>query len=242
MTAPQQRSSATIKAVHATAGTVDVALNGGTATGLQYPAWYVPTIGDTVVVDWLGSQPYVAEAFNGIVLGAGSLFRSGYFYGSPGTGSATCAPGTGTCSAAPFGVGRPTWFDQLGVEVTTPAATGGTVRLGLYGDNGTGFPGHLLLDAGLVPSTTAGLVTVTIYQLLAPGLYWLAAQPEVAAGVLRSVTNSPPGMWGMPASSGGVVFDGFVATGVAAGALPEWFPAAGTSPYSNVAKVFIHAT
>jgi hypothetical protein len=243
MTAPQQpqRSSATVQAINPTAGTVDVAMNGGTATGLQYPAWYVPVIGDSVIVDWLGSQPYVAEAFNGAILGAGSVFRSGAYYGSPGTGSATCAPGVGSCTAVPFGVGKPTWFDQLGIEVTTAAATGGVIRLGIYADTGQGFPGLLWLDAGLVPSTAAGFVTVTILQLLPAGLYWLAAQPEVASGALRSVTNTPPGMWGMPATAGGGVFDGFIATGVPAGALPAWFPVPSTLPYSNVAKVFIHA-
>jgi hypothetical protein len=243
VTAPQQesRASGTVKAINPTAGTVDVTMNGGVSTGLQYPAWYVPVVGDQVVVDWLGSQPYVAEAFTGSILGAGSVFRPGGYYGSPGTGTATCSPGVGSCTAVPFGVGKPTRFDQLGIEVTTAAAAGGVIRLGIYADNGQGFPGLLLLDAGLVPSTAAGLVTVTIYQLLPPGLYWLAAQPEVAAGVLRSVTGTPPGMWGMPATSGGAVFDGFIATGIPAGALPGWFPVPSTLPYSNVAKVFIHA-
>lgn len=43
--------------------TVDVLLLGAITPGLRYPVWYTPKVGDDVVVDWLGSSPYVATAF-----------------------------------------------------------------------------------------------------------------------------------------------------------------------------------
>lgn len=43
--------------------TVDVSLLGGAASGLRYPVWYTPRVNDLVVVDWIGSSPYVATAF-----------------------------------------------------------------------------------------------------------------------------------------------------------------------------------
>lgn len=61
------KASARVVAVHAAAGsapaTVDVQLLGSLAAGLRYPQWYTPTVGDLVVVEWLGSQPYVSVAF-----------------------------------------------------------------------------------------------------------------------------------------------------------------------------------
>lgn len=61
------KASAVIRAVHAAAGgvpaTVDVLLHGAVVQRLRYPVWYTPQVGDRVVVDWLGSQPYVSVAF-----------------------------------------------------------------------------------------------------------------------------------------------------------------------------------
>lgn len=62
-----QKASAKVSVVHAATGdgpaTVDVELLGGVVPGLRYPAWYTPQVGDLVVVDWIGSQPYVSVAF-----------------------------------------------------------------------------------------------------------------------------------------------------------------------------------
>lgn len=62
-----RKASAQVQAVNpATAGgpaTVDVQLLGSLCAGLRYPQWYTPTVGDVVVVDWIGSQPYVSVAF-----------------------------------------------------------------------------------------------------------------------------------------------------------------------------------
>ena len=43
--------------------TVDVLMLGAVSPGLRYPVWYTPQINDPVVVEWLGSKPYVATAF-----------------------------------------------------------------------------------------------------------------------------------------------------------------------------------
>ena len=67
MTAAAAKVSAKVIKVHTatdvTPSTVDVSMLGGVSTGLRYPAWYTPQVGDLVVVDWLGSQPYVAVVF-----------------------------------------------------------------------------------------------------------------------------------------------------------------------------------
>lgn len=38
---------------------VDVLALGATVPGLPFPPWYKPQVGDTVIVSWVGSQPYV---------------------------------------------------------------------------------------------------------------------------------------------------------------------------------------
>lgn len=43
--------------------TVDASLLGTVVPGLRYPVWYTPRVGDLVVVDWIGSQPFVSTAF-----------------------------------------------------------------------------------------------------------------------------------------------------------------------------------
>lgn len=61
------RASAVVVEVHpastASPASVDVQLLGSVVTGLRYPVWYTPQVNDLVVVDWLGSQPYVSIAF-----------------------------------------------------------------------------------------------------------------------------------------------------------------------------------
>lgn len=62
-----QKASGVVEAVHPATSlspaTVDVQLLGSLIPGLRYPQWYTPSVGDLVVVDWIGSQPYVSVAF-----------------------------------------------------------------------------------------------------------------------------------------------------------------------------------
>lgn len=235
----------TVTAVHAGATpTVDVTSLGTTLPGLRYPAWYAPSVGDQVLVDWFGQQPYVAEAFAGTgaftPAGAVQPFLPGAYYSSPGTGNGTCNPAVGSCAATPLPVSRTTTFDQLGIEVTQASAAG-AVRLGLYADTGYGAAGALLADAGVVPSTGIGLATVAVALTLTPGLYWLAAQVEGAQAILRSVVNSVSGLYGLQAATGGVQLDGYLAAGLPTGALPGPYPA-NVPQTSNLAKVLIRAS
>jgi len=51
------RASGYIQAVNG--ALVDVLALGATVPGLPFPPWYKPQVGDSVIVSWLGSQPYV---------------------------------------------------------------------------------------------------------------------------------------------------------------------------------------
>lgn len=73
----------------------------------------------------------------------------------------------------------------LSVRVTTGAS--GNVRLGIYADN-QGQPGALVVDAGTLSTTTAGLLELTLSQPLSAGLYWLAAAFNAAPAVNMAVS------------------------------------------------------
>ncbi len=51
------RASGYVQAVNG--ALVDVLALGATVPGLPFPPWYKPQVGDSVIVSWLGSQPYV---------------------------------------------------------------------------------------------------------------------------------------------------------------------------------------
>lgn len=61
------KASAFVVAIHGATGagkaTVDVQMFGQIYQYVRYPAWYTPRLNDVVVVEWLGSQPYVSVAF-----------------------------------------------------------------------------------------------------------------------------------------------------------------------------------
>ena len=110
------------------------------------------------------------------------------WYTSPINGNAltTGNPTANTLRAVPFIVPKTIVVDRLAVNVTTLLA--GNIRLGIYRDNGLGYPGALVLDAGATSTATAGVKAFIINQTLTGGqLYWLAAVSD-AASTLRCFT------------------------------------------------------
>jgi len=63
--------------------------------------------------------------------------------------------------------------DRIGVEVDTAGGAGAKMRLGIYKDDGNYYPGDLVVDAGEIDCTTTGSKTLTIDEILEPGIYWL---------------------------------------------------------------------
>lgn len=119
-------------------------------------------------------------------------------------------------------------LDRIQVQHFTTQAAGEVARLGIYNDNGRGYPGTLLLDAGTVDLSTAiATKSITINQAVAAGLYWLVCVKQGTGSTSALVTfgaddqlQSPF----MPCHST-TLFWGYVAwrqTGVT-GALPSTF-------------------
>jgi hypothetical protein len=78
-------------------------------------------------------------------------------------------------------------FDRIAVKVTTAAASGGYVRLGMYAANANLEPGTLQFDAGTVLVDAVGVKEITISQTVPQGWYFIAVLPSA------SVTCNSPG-------------------------------------------------
>lgn len=147
--------------------------------------------------------------------------KPGLWYGPIG-GISTDAAETNELRAAPLywpgGV-----IDAIGIAVTTGAATS-TVRLGIYADDGTGYPGALILDAGTVNSTTTGHKEIVLSTpiLLPAGLYWLVGVAQGGAPTVRSISQSAVFPVGNTTTAGTHNGASYLQAGVT-GALPAAF-------------------
>jgi hypothetical protein len=152
-----------------------------------------------------------------------------YFYtNSPNATSTNNALGNGTMRLSPWLVRRPISLARLGAEITTAGEAGSALRLVIYADNGSGFPGALVVDAGTINGASVGVQEVTVNVTLQPGLYWVGGAvqnaPTTQPGVRTIANLTPPVVIGLgqtlPSAAGTVV--GYA--GAASGAAPSTFP------------------
>jgi len=82
--------------------------------------------------------------------------------------------------AIPFIVNQTITTDLIACEVTI--GTTGNVRLGIYNDNGSGYPNALLFDSGSIAISAPGTKSAAISPaiVLKPGLYWLVLNVDTA--------------------------------------------------------------
>lgn len=156
----------------------------------------------------------------------GSVFISGLWYPQliplPGTKTATL----NDLFAYPFIVNKTHTFSEIGVNVTTGGA-GSAVRLGIYADDGAGYPGALMQDYGTVASTGTGTAEIAISLDLDPGLYWLCVAAQGGSAPTLAADNSTfshifgSSVAGPVAGNGKT---GYVLTGIS-GSLPNPFTA-----------------
>lgn len=148
----------------------------------------------------------------------------------------TVAPTANNLRALPFFTPKKISLDQIAINVTTLIA--GKARLGIYNDDGTVYPGTLLLDGGEVDTGTAGVKALAISQTLTAKLYWLVhvgnAAPTlraVATGGLRHILGLDSGLGTAP----GV---GYTATFTYA-ALPASYPSGATVLTGTCPAIFV---
>mgnify|MGYP000553028085 CR=1 FL=1 len=137
----------------------------------------------------------------------------------------------------PFWVHTTTTFDRIAINhAATSAGASSVCRLGIYNDS-SGVPGTLLLDAGTVDlSTATAFKTITISQQLTPGLYWLAAVPQITSGTPTFTCGTPS--VGVPSSDttfNGCKFENSVTSTLPSTATP------GAANATNPIAVFMRA-
>lgn len=147
-------------------------------------------------------------------------FRSGAFTGPNTVGNlGSTTPTLNEQWAVPFLVPITTTFDRIGLEVLSATATS-VIRLGIYNDNGNGFPSTVVLDAGTINGNSATFQTITISQQLTAGLYWVSCCPQTATTSIRTFTAISLGDVNFT-NYGGNAFMGFKQSGIS-GAFASW--------------------
>lgn len=213
-----------------------------------FPAAVLPLTGnERIPVDTNNAQGITPESeyltTSQLATSYGSLpaWVTGRFYGLPlGASQTTFLTVTGTLYAYPIFVPSPVSLKSLNLSVTT-GQTGGAAHIGLYADNGAGYPGALV--AGSDPATVAATATAVVSNAfttitLNPGIYW-AASIFTATGTFPTVEGISAVYTGVVGNSIGydtaahaLAGTGQAVTGISVaqtyGSLPAAFPAAAT--------------
>jgi hypothetical protein len=156
---------------------------------------------------------------------------SGQYYVplSPFSASTSAALGNGTLRLTPWIVNQSMTVSRLAAEITAVGDVGSKLRLCIYADNGYGYPGALVLDAGQIAGDSATTQELTTSAALTPGVYWIGGVVQsvtTTQPTVRTITNwAPPipiGVSSLPAAN--ITATGYSITGIT-GALPTTYPA-----------------
>jgi hypothetical protein len=222
------------------------------ATGLRvfsnssgYLAWAVKNGSDTYVRNLIGvlgaDRSYtLSDSDQTLASQTGIYFGrySSYYYEIP-KGATDNLAGAGWVAdriwATPFPLGNMNTISELRVEITTAVAAS-TVEIGVYADDGTGYPGTLL-GRGSVDSSGTGFKTVTglgLTNLLQYKQVWLAMKASSNSIGIRYTAVSLPLI---PRTTGTDSGGAYYYAG-AAGNLPTPF-AAGATLHKSTAGVHL---
>lgn len=92
----------------------------------------------------------------------------------------------GGCTWAPFPINAPLTISAIGCYIATAGADQ-YARLGIYADDGSVYPGKLVLDAGRLAATSTGAKTATEALTLPVGLYWLAVAHQKTGATSKAI-------------------------------------------------------
>lgn len=154
-----------------------------------------------------------------------------YFYCcSPESTQTSTALGNEQLRLAPWFVADAIHITKIFAEIISAGQADSTYRIGIYSDNGVGYPNELVVDGGSVAADVIGTPEVTVDVTLDPGLYWIGGAVQGASitqpglRILSVPLISIP-MSAKPAAAAGPN-RGYSRTGVA-GTLPATFGGSG---------------
>ena len=173
-------------------------------------------------------------------------FTSGFYYipVSRGTTGTSATLNNGNLRLAPFYVPNTTVISKIGGEVTSAGEAGSKLRLGIYADNGKGYPGALVVDAGTINGDSATVQEITLGSTvtLNPGLYWIGAAVQLVTTTQPTVrtvntqVDQPQIPVSTSAPSSNQTASSLQMTGVT-GALPSTFSTT-VNPSTTAARLF----
>jgi hypothetical protein len=101
-----------------------------------------------------------------------------------GGGSGSGAPGVNLLKLCPWLNRGTITIKAFGVNVVTAGAATSLYRMGIYNDDGSGYPGTLVVDSGQVDCTTTGAKSITLGTslVLPAGLYWIGGVAQGTSG------------------------------------------------------------
>lgn len=140
--------------------------------GDKIPMWD-GTSEDFQAITWANLHAYT---------GLRKRYEAGMYYQTNGTPAAdsTLITVANTIYFHAFAVGEALTVDRISLGVTTAAAAGAVLRLGIYASDADNQPGALVLDAGTIAADSTGYKEITISQALSANtLYWIAVVPQV---------------------------------------------------------------
>jgi hypothetical protein len=170
------------------------------------------------------------------------FFGSAIVQQSPSTGTS----GLNQLRASPFLVTKSLSLDTIQAEVTTFVG-GANFRLGIYADEGSCYPGALLLDTGNLSGAANAVVSFTITPslVLPPGLYWLAivADASITFRAPNAVASGFPNLLGRNSSMGINWRHQFYFLTYTYAALPDPFSAGATinTAANQIAEILVRA-
>lgn len=179
-----------------------------------------------------GHDPAVADL---VPPGLGLMLPGQYYTNlfDDGAAHTTTAATLNEVDAAPILVANSVTVSSLVYRVASATASA-VLRIGLYADTGHGYPGNLIQDFGTGSAAGAGNVTLTVSQVLTPGLYWIAACNQGAVATFFTFAPALRAGAPMPWNGANVNFGlaGYYAQAGVSGALPSSFSATPTQ-YTN---------
>ena len=239
--------------------TVTATFDGTGASGAFLPALQIISDGGITMATFVDTSVSVAKGGSAEVTFGTFLRKSPPPSTTPGPGSlwglpawqSGCyyVPQVHGISASAFNGGQnnvfvyPIWIPDGSVTsqlVTRITSTTGAIRMGVYQDNGHGYPSALVVDSGSQTPGATGEFDVAFSHTFTGGLYWLAF--ACASGSLGTWSYS--GSWQTVAATATLAD---YATGqsvsnymypVAFGAFPDPFPA-GVHPHTFGAGYFV---
>jgi hypothetical protein len=178
---------------------------------------------------------------------AGSLPRASgrYYITPPSAPSASSALGQNNVRCLADYFSQTVTLTRIGTGVTVIGDVGSKVRLGIYGDDGTGWPGTLVVDAGQIAGDSATDQELTISTAIGPGWYWFCGVVQSAATTQPTVRVPTAPFWIPPGMPAAVSMAGTASAPVAAtmagvsGALPTTFTAFSGTAGGTAPRIFV---